>query len=279
MDQNNTNKNDSILLKNESNLNEKEIFLLPLIKNELIPYQNNIKVNKLCQCEGINISKIKLKRPTFLTSPKFKVEKLSLFKSNNKNKEEDKILKLLKEKIEISPIKNSKYKNKNIRSYNKLNTYINEASLLKNTMFVDRDQNTLKKIKVGRLFILSNTFKNININNDDSNNKNTLDLKIYNNIYGNTDKSKRLKTLDKKYIKNDISGYIENNWRKNWNCSLKYRYNKNKVSIDEITLKIKQIDSISKDIFNGYKQEADDIFNEAINIKDNKKKKKFKFYH
>ena len=132
-------------------------------------------------------------------------------------------------------------------------------------------------MKVGRLFTLSNTFKKINYNNEDSNNKNTLDLRIYKNIYDIDDKSKRLKTLDKRNSKNEISGYIKNNWRKNFNCALRYRFNKNKKSIDEITYKIKEINNVSKETFNGFQKETDDIFDEAMNIKDNKKKKKFRF--
>ena len=264
----------------KSLLNEKEKVQLPKIKKELIPYQNNMKVNKLCQCDKAIISKIKLNEPTFLTSQKFEMEKINLYesrRSNNRSKEEDNLYKLLKEKIEISPIKSNKfhYKNKNIRSYNKLNTYMNEALLLKNSMFINRDINTLKKVKVGRLFTLSNTFKKIIINEENSNNKNTIDLKIYKNIYDNYEKSKKVKTLDKKHIKNDISGYIENNWRKNWNCALKYRYNKNKVSIDKMALKIKRIDKKSKYIFDGYQKETDDIFDEAMNVKDKKKKRKY----
>ncbi len=280
MDQNNINKNDSSLLKNESIINEKEKIRLPVIKKELIPFQNNVRVNKICQCEKNNFSKLKLNLPTFLTSQKYEIEKLKLNTSNNKlniNKEEEKIFKLLKEKIEISPIKRDKYCHKNIRSYNKLNTYINEASLLKNSRFVYIENKNLKQMKVGRLFTLSNTFKKINCNNEDSNNKNTLDLRIYKNIYDIDDKSKRLKTLDKRNSKNEISGYIKNNWRKNFNCALRYRFNKNKKSIDEITYKIKEINNVSKETFNGFQKETDDIFDEAMNIKDNKKKKKFRF--
>ena len=280
MDQNNINKNDSSLLKNESIINEKEKIQLPIIKKELIPFQNNVRDNKICQCEKNNFSKLKLNLPTFLTSQKYEIEKLKLNTLNNKlniNKEEEKIFKLLKEKIEISPIKRDKYRHKNIRSYNKLNTYINEASLLKNSRFVYIENKNLKQMKVGRLFTLSNTFKKINCNNEDSNNKNTLDLRIYKNIYDIDDKSKRLKTLDKRNSKNEISGYIKNNWRKNFNCALRYRFNKNKKSIDEITYKIKEINNVSKETFNGFQKETDDIFDEAMNIKDNKKKKKFRF--
>ena len=95
------------------------------------------------------------------------------------------------------------------------------------------------------------------------------------NKYAENNKTKRFKTLDKKNIKNDISNYINSNWRKNFNCSLKYKYNKNKKSIDEVTLKIEKIDQQVKKTFDIFKNETDEIFDKAMDIKNDKKKKKF----
>ena len=90
---------------------------------------------------------------------------------------------------------------------------------------------------------------------------------------GNKNYSRRLKTLDKRHIKNDISEEVESNWRKKINCSLRYRHNKNKISIDDISETIKNINNIAKEAFDDFKKETDIIFDEALNIKEKNEKK------
>ena len=58
-------------------------------------------------------------------------------------------------------------------------------------------------------------------------------------------------------------------WGKNLNCGLKYKYNKNKEAIDQITLKIQNIDNKVKETFDGFKNEADDIFKEIVDTQNN----------
>ena len=275
MDKNNNNDTSFSFINQNNNVNEKEKLELPLIIKE--PFQNKNKVNKICQYEKVDNSKLKLDYPTFLTSRNFEKNKLYLFKSNNDINNEDKIFKLLREKIEINILNKNRYHyntNKDLRSNNNINNYLNDASLYKNSIIINKDKNKIKQIKVGRLFTLPNSYnKNCN-HKEDLNCKNTIDLRIYKNISDNNTNLKRLKTLDKRHIKNDISGDIQNNWRKNFNCSLKYRYNKNKNSIDEISLKIKDINNIVKKTFDGFKNETDIIFDEISNFKEKKKKKK-----
>ena len=278
------NNNEISFLNLDNTFNEKENIILPKIKKKFNSYENKMKVNKICQCEKNYNSYNKVNYPAFLTSTKSETEKINCYNSNKYNirndiNNEDKIFKLLKEKIEIKPINPNifhynKTKN-NLRSNNILITYLNDASLLKNSYFGIREKRKLKEVKVGRILTLSNTYKQIDNPNNVLNNNNILDLRIYRNKYAKNNKTKRFKTLDKKNIKNDISDYINSNWRKNFNCSLKYKYNKNKKSIDEVTLKIEKIDQQVKKTFDIFKNETDEIFDKAMDIKNDKKKKKF----
>lgn len=270
--------NSDISILNQNNIiNEKEKIVLPKIKKELIHYQNKEKINKLCQSEKSNYSRLKINNPVFLTSKKIVVEKSS-YDPNNTLINLDKIRKLLKSKIEINSMDRDKNKfhyktNKDLRSFNKLKSYINDASLYKNSIYIKREINRIKEMKVGRLFTLSNTSKKLNRVEKDNNRK-TINLRIYKEEYGDKNNFRKLKILDKKNINNKISNYIQRRWRKNLNCALNYKFKKNKESIDEVTLKLKEIDNKVNDTFNKFKNETDYLFDEVIIIKDNKKKRK-----
>jgi len=273
MDKSNNDSQNNISKQDINNDKDNDKIILPKINKDLIPLQNNISVNKMNSYDkGFNYKK-RLNGPAFLTLRKLESKKMNLYKSNNNIENENYLIhKLLKEKIEINNNKNKcSLTYKNLK--NKLRIYIDEASLYKNSIFIHREKKNLKEVKVSKLLTLSNAYKS-KYNNCSDNNKNTIDLRVYKdkNLY--EDKSKRLKTLDKKYIKNENSEYIPNNWRKKINCGLKYKYDKNKESIDEITLKIKKIDNIVKVAFDGFKNETDDIFNEIMNNSQNKNKKK-----
>lgn len=260
----NTNKNSEISIFQDDNSfnNEKEKLILPIIGKELIPNQNKVQINELFK-NGKN----KLNNPTFLTLRTLEEEKINLYKSNNI------IYKLLKEKIEINPTNESFHnfqENQKLRSNNKLNIYINEPSLLKDSHSKYEEKKELKKIKVGKVFKLSNSFNDNDDDNIKLNKKKTIDLRINNNIYENNYYPRRLISLDKKYNKN--LDYAKSNWKQKLNCALIYRYNKNKESIDEVTSKINNMDNKVKAYFDGFKNETDIIFDEVLGIKDNKKK-------
>ena len=287
MEKYNKNHSEISFFKIDNTFNETENIILPKIKKESISFEDNTKVNKICQCEKTYNSNNKLNYPSFLSSTKLETEKKNFCNSNNYNindnvNNKDKIFKLLKEKIEIKPINNKIFHynktNKNLRNNNNiLITNLNDSSLLKNSYFAIREKRKLKEIKVSRLLTLSNNFKKIDVHKNDFNNNKKLNLRIYKNIYekNNNNKAKSLNALNKKNIKND-SDYINNNWRKNYNCALKYKYNRNQKSIDEVALKIEKLDSIIKKSFDIYKNETNDFFDEAMGIKINKNKKKFK---
>ena len=278
MDENNNNNNTSFTPTKQNNiLNENEKIYLPPIITE--SFKNLSKVNKICQYEKIDNLKLKLKYPTFLTSNKGQIEKINIYNPNNNINNDDKIYELLKGKIEIKNINknNNCNKNKNMIKNNNIKTYINEACLYKNANVIKKERNKLKTMKVGVVFTSPNfSKKNINNNEEDLNYKNSIDLRIYKNMINNKNNERRLKTLDKKYVKNDISGDVESNWRKKINCSLRYRHNKNKISIYDISETIKNLNKLAKKAFDGFKKETDIIFDEALNIKEKKGKRKIK---
>ena len=257
--------------KQEINSDNKDTIILPIINKESIPIQNNISVNNNIMNHYIkcNIPKINKNAPAFLTMKKIETGKNNnLDRSKyNKSKTNNSIIKLLKEKIEINNKRNAvQQTHKNLE--NKLKIYMDDASLYKNSHFIHREKKKIKQVKLGKLFTLSNKNKSKYIIDTDRN-ENTIDLRLYKNRY--EDRPKIYKSLDKQYIKNEKSECFRNNWRKNLNCGLKYKYNKNKESIDNITLKIQKIDNIVKETFIGFKNEAEDIFNEIIDTQRNTK--------
>ena len=269
------NNNISILDKNEA-LNEKEKVKLPKIEKEMTPLQNKYRLNKLCQCEKNNNSKIKVSNPIFLTKRRIESGKINSYKLINNNKTNDKIFKLLKQKIEINFIKKNSYQyntNKNLRS-NKLKSYIDDSSLYRNSYYERNRKKKIKRINIGELFTISKIIKNNFYDNES--NDNTLDLRKYKNFNENENNLKRFKTLDKKYIQNDISFDFQKNWKKNVNCALKYRFNKNKEFMDEIAKEIKYIDRKVKETFKEFHNETDDLFDDVLITKEKKKKKLFK---
>lgn len=261
--------NISFINKNDT-FNENEKLKLPKIETEMTPLQKKFRLNKICQCEKKNNSRTKIINPAFLTSRK-ENEKINSYKSININRPNDKIYKLLKEKIEIKMLNKNRYQSnthKNLKS-NKLKSYIDEAKIYKNTKYEKSVKKKIKRINVGQLFTSSNISKINFFDNDD------LDLRIYKNFNEKENYFKRLKTLDKKNI-HDISCDFHKKWIKNLNCALKYRFNENRQFIDIIAKEIKHIDKKVKETFNEFHNETDDIFNEVLIVKENKRKRRFK---
>ena len=254
--------------KQEINDNKEKV-ILPKINRE----SKNIQINSIfqdiknsCHYVKCNVPKINKNNPTFLTFKKIEAGKINIYKLNNYIPNENNLVfKLLKEKIEVNNKRHKVHQTyKNLR--NKLNMYIDDASLYKNSHFIHREKKNIKQVKLGKLFISSNLNKS-KYNLDSDRNEDTIDFRIYKNIY--EDKPIRFRSLDKRYINNEKSDYYPSNWRKNLNCGLKYQYNKNKESIDNITLKIQTIDNIVKETFDGFKNEADDIFKEVVDTQSN----------
>jgi hypothetical protein len=250
-------------IQNINNNHSKEKWSLPKIKNELIPLQ----LSKNNSCKKDKIQRTKLDFETFLTSRK--LDKY-LYNSNN----EDKIIyKLLKEKIDINNDRNY-YLNQN-KSSKKLKTEINEETLNQNTIFRRREAKELREVKVRKLLTNSRTYKNRNkiktlyLNDDNivKSNGNNLNKKLYQE-FNDSNKSKRFKTLEKKSEKDDESiDYYPNN-KKKINCALKYRYDKNKKSINAVNALLQNINNRIKATFDGFKNETDNLFNDMLNNKE-----------
>lgn len=240
----------------------KEKLNLPKIKKELIPLQ----LSKVNSCKKEKFQRTKLDYETFLTSRK--LDKY-LYNSNN----EDKIIyKLLKEKIDINNNRNY-YINLN-KSTKKLKTEINEETLNQNSIFRRREAKELKEVKVRKLLTNSRTYKNrskikslyLNDDNIVKNNGNNLNIKLYQDL-NDSNKSKRFKTLEKKSEKDESIEYYPNN-KKKINCALKYRYDKNRKSINVVNTLLQSINNRIKATFDGFKNETDDLFNDMLNNKE-----------
>lgn len=265
-----SNDDTDIPIKSIENINKsisKDKLSLPKIKKELIPLQ----LSKINSYKKDKIQRAKLDFETFLTSRK--MEKY-LYNSNN----EDKIIyKLLKEKIDINSNRNYNSINQN-KSSKRLKTEINEETLNQNTIFRRREAKELREVKVRKLLTNSRTYKNRNkikslylkdddIDKNNGNNGNNLNIKLYQEL-NDRNKSKRFKTLEKKSEKDEDSiEYYPNN-KKKINCALKYRYDKNKKSINVVNALLQNINSRIQATFDGFKNETDDLFNDMLNNKE-----------
>ena len=263
MDQNN--KNDISNSKQENKVDndnndkidnekekEKEKLKLPKIQKEHIPFQLN-KTND------------KFEKDTFLTSKIIDKEKLRISNDyiSNLSNENKLIFDLLKQKINIRKNRNPSQE-KVYKSNNNILTYINEASLYKNSHFRKREVKNLRKVKVSSLISTpTNIYKKINKDkNNLSCNKKTIDIRLFQDI--NNNNLRRLKTIDKKGIKHDTFDLIPSNLRKNRNCALKYKFNKNKGSIDVVASLLQNIGNKIKVSFDVFKNETEDNFNDFM---------------
>jgi hypothetical protein len=231
---------------------EKEKLKLPKIQKEHIPFQLN-KTNH------------KYEKDTFLTSKNIEKEKLRISNDfiSNLNNENKLIFDLLKQKINISKNKNPSQE-KVYKSNNNLIAYMNEAALYKNSHFRKREVKNLRKVKISSLITTpTNTYKKINKDkNNLSCNKKTIDTRFFQDIYNND--LRRLRTIEKKGIKHDTFDSIPSNWRKNRNCALKYKYNKNKDSIDVVASVLQDLGHKIKVSFDIFKNETENNFNDFM---------------
>ena len=246
--------NDINIDNEKEKVKEKDTFKLPKIQKEHIPLQLN-KTNHS-----------KYEKDTFLTSKKIEKEKLRISNEyiSNLSNENKLIFDLLKQKINVTKNKNPS-REKIYKSNNNLIAYMNEAALYRNSHFRKREVKNLKKVKISSLITTpTNTYKKIN---KDKNNlsctKKTIDTRLFQEMYNNN-YFRRLRTIDKKGIKHDTFDHIPSNWRKNRNCALKYKFNKNKDSIDVVAEVLQNIGHKIKVSFDVFKNETEDNFNDFM---------------
>jgi hypothetical protein len=233
-------------------INEKKILYLPKIKKQYFPLQHSIKIlnnNK----ENSNYLKYKLNHPIFLTITKDEEEK-NYLAQNNKSGDQT-IHNILNDKIKIS-YKNSpkEHKKKELKSSVILNKYMNEAILYRKSFFQK------KKIDVGKLLELPFSPRNNDILNYLYENKRSRDSNFNDNAK-QVKKLRKFKTQDKS-IELD-SNYMNNNFTPNIkyrNCNFRYKFNKNKDKINEVTSVLKNLEDRTKATFNKFKDETDHIF-------------------
>ena len=208
----------------------------------------------------------KYEKDIFLTSKNIDKEKLRISNDyiSNLSNENKLISDLLKQKINISKNKNPSQE-KVHKINNNLIAYMNEATLYKNSHFRKREVKNLRKVKINSLITTStNIYKKINKDkNNLSCNKKTIDTKLFENLYNNNN-LRRLRTIDKKGVKHDTFDNIPSNWRKNRNCALKYKYNKNKDSIDVVAAVLQNLGQKIKVSFDVFKNETEDNFNDFM---------------
>ena len=243
--------NDINIDNEKEKVKEKDTFKLPKIQKEHIPLQLN-KTNHS-----------KYEKDTFLTSKNIEKEKLRISNEyiSNLSNENKLIFDLLKQKINISkPSPEKIYK-----SNNNLMAYMNEATVYRNSHFRKREVKNLRKVKISSLITTPiNTYKKISKDkNNLSVNKKTIDSRLFEDLYKNNN-FRRLRTIDKKGIKHDTFDHIPSNWRKNRNCALKYKFNKNKDSIDVVSSVLQDLGQKIKVSFDVFKNETENNFDDFM---------------
>jgi len=231
-------------------INAKKIIRLPKIQKQYLPLQHSIKIlnnNK----ENNNYLKYRLNHPIFLTIAKDEEEKnhLSISKSVDKT-----IQDILNDKIKIN-YKNSpkEHKKKELKSNVILNKYMNEAILYRKSFFQK------KKMDVGKLLELPFSPRNNDILNYLYEKKKSKDSNF-------NDSAKKVKKM-RKFKTQDKNIELDNNYMKFFtpnikyrNCNFKYKFNRNKEKINEVTSVLKSLEDRTKATFNKFKDETDHIF-------------------
>lgn len=253
MSKNNFNTINYETTKRVNIINAKGIIHLPKIKKQYFPLQHSIKIlnnNK----ESSNYLKYRLNHPIFLTITKDEEEKNYLAKNN---KTVDKTIQdILNDKIKIS-YKNSPkdHKKRELKSNVILNKYMNEAILYRKSFFQK------KKIDVGKLLKSPFSPRNNDILNYLYENKRSRDSNFNDN-----DNNKKIKRM-RKFKTQDKNIELDNNYMKYFtpnikyrNCNFKFKFNRNKDKINEVTSVLKNLEDRTKATFNKFKDETDHIF-------------------
>ena len=231
----------------------KKILHLPKIKRQYLPLQHSIKIlnnNK----ENSNYLKYKLNHPIFLTLTKDEEEKNNLAKHN---KSGDKTIHdILNDKIKIS-YKNSpkEHQKRELKSNVILKRYMNEAILYRKSFFQKN------KVDVGKLLELPFSPRNNDLLNNLYENKRSRDSNFNDNDNAKrVKKMRKFKTQDKniELDNNNMKFFTPNN--KYRNCNFKFKFNRNKEKINEVTSVLKNLEDITKATFNKFKDETDHIF-------------------
>lgn len=270
---NKTNYEKANKIREDINRKKENIFLPRITQNnpDISKLQNKTAVNSINKCES--------KCQTFLTSRKTEPMKLNRWvdlnsKKNGPDNNEDSIFKLLKEKIYINTYtKPSKKYNRydTDKNIEQLNLFIKQSPVCRNLYYVKKERKKLKKMKVGELYTITNTL----YNKDDV--MDTVDLIKYKKLT-DTYNSKRFKTVNRRHVRKDKNNFPNGGRRKNINCALKYSYNKNRATIDEVSLQIQKLDKKLENDLNTFRYETEELFADALGHKISPKKKiKFHF--
>ena len=130
---------------------------------------------------------------------------------------------------------------------------MNEAILYRKSFFQK------KKIDVGKLLELPFSPRNNDILNYLYENKRSRDSNF-------NDNSKRVKKM-RKFKTQDKNIELDSNYMNNFtpnikyrNCNFRYKFNKNKDKINEVTSILKNLEDRTKATFNKFKDETDHIF-------------------
>ena len=247
--------------------NKKEKLLLPKIDLRLIP--NQIEINDISQNENEEENKLKIiKSQTFLTS------KLTETERNNEKKPKnifnnEAIIDLLKEKIEINPfLSNSNIflnrlpkNNKKIENKKKkiINRYINENILLNSPIKIRIvNKKKLKHVKVSNIFNEEDEDGKDKSDDDSNYDKSLYNIRLYNYLK-ETEEAKRVKSNNKKIIKKQELENVKNDWRKNINCSLDFKYLVNKGNIRNLNSKFRSMNKSSKIYYDAQRTESNDM--------------------
>ena len=256
------------------NNKEKKHVHLPKIDLKLIPYQKDINDTSKNENEEENTSKL-IRSQTFIISKLTETERKDLKKPKNIFNDEA-IVDLLREKIEINPnlsnnniflkrLQRNNKKNEN-KKKNILNRYITENILFNSPIKIHLYKNKLKNIKVSNIFNEVDEDKKDN-NDDDSNyDKSLYNIRLYNYLK-ETEEAKRIKSVNKKIIKKPELEYPKSDWRKNINCSLDYKYLKNRQDISDLNTLLTSKNKNSKLYFDSMRNESNDILEQIWRIK------------
>ena len=132
---------------------------------------------------------------------------------------------------------------------------MNEAILYRKSFFQK------KEIDVGKIFELPFSQRNNDISNNFYENKRSRDSNFNDNDNAkNVKRMRKFKTQDKNIeLDNNYMKYFTPNIKYR-NCNFKYKFNKNKEKINEVTSVLKNLEERTKATFNKFKDETDHIF-------------------
>ncbi len=248
--------------KNNIKLNKN--ILLPKIKIEY-NLKNNIKISNILFNNNKNNDNRKsksTKNNLFLTIPK-EEEKNSINNLEQKENSEKELIKnLLSKKITISNDPSFLDRQRKLFKRNLiLKKYMREAILYRKSIFQKN------KISVGKIF---KPFSFDNNNGEEfSLNKKSVETSFQSKNMRIGKKIKKFKTLDKNVELKKTIDDLKSSLRKKINCNLRYKFNKNKIKMNEVNSEINHIEKKIKLSFEVYRKNANDDMHKIYHHTDN----------